>query len=1258
MATELAVRAWSGAIPIRRLVPEGLDDISVELGEHWLHLQVKSRRENRGEFTLGDLSSEWARLAERLRLDENAHAGLVLERPLGSVETGLDKTLAECDDAKLRRAAGEGARNILDREDFLARVHVLVCPSPEDTAVRILAEKLGLPPASCVAHQALLRRKLADLADENGVRAHGDPAAVSTSGIGRWIDELSEAIDPSALEEAVREGVAELVDFVTPIEDEGFYAGVDVVPGHVVAGLAVGRPEVEGLLEGLESCGLALAIGPSGAGKSALIWLTAFANRHRYRWYRVRRLREEDVPALIRLANGLAPGHVPLGFVVDDLGRDDRAGFDLLIEELREHPQVVVLGACREEDLFLIGAGYRAAEVRPELTPALAERIWEELRGRGETKWSEWREAYEQCGGLLLEYGHLLSEGERLAKTISMQVARRIGERRSLELEVLRLVATADAFGAEIGTAELAQALRCDRISLRAALERLLGEHLIIEREGRLGGLHELRSQQVMDAVHRRPPPVLAETVGAIIEILSPADLQVFLMRLMAERQLDKEVIIGALGERLDRQQDAASFTVALQALRVAGFRRSAEAWPEILREEGAAAGDIGLITYLVINDGDTEIFPAPVQSSVARLREVEVEDAREELLRRAAVSAPMARAGNASGTAALLAALAGLGAGAGLDPAQIAAAAEGQAIAQVKLLLETAYLCDPALAQAVADALGGADALLERLGRERPWTRGAGLTHTVEGEPAAEASYAFVAEATQPDPHDAVVELCRYLIALAPQAEFALCRAVDASGELAGLGEVPIAEKAIARAQLPSDAEVAWNRARVRATAAVLAASSQTDYLLTSAAIIRDTSTLLAKAANTWARGKRPTPALADGAVELNESARRLSPPPFAGIEPGVLDQGEMPGEEPVGYLGTMGANLVLDLFNEEASSAAIAKLLESVEQLLGWDRWRLLSEPPSGELERLQRTLTDLYAIVAERRHGGEGSRAAMLARGKTGVHQAAEIARTLSAARVREQGEALAVALGDAGFRADVSHRQQEPDLGWASPEYLVAVEIASAFEWLPTVEQQIEICRGELRDDLGFLLAPVREGRLVASSALRVFSESVYPDEALRDWEDPAVPLLDERLGDLARRGIAKLNEASGIIASIAGTEIHDDEAASFASAEAGLREVLEEIREMPRLEGAEALEEIFAELSRMQVMLAEEADALSRGEPIESSFAASLIEGLRDKPDDTFHSVLGTLALCVEWDADPGSAMPRFEEAIASSEEFE
>ena len=83
--------------------------------------------------------------------------------------------------------------------------------------------------------------------------------------------------------------------------------------------------------------------------------------------------------------------------------------------------------------------------MRPALDERLAERIWQELRESGETSWPEWREPFEASDGLLLEYGHLLTEGTRLAETITTQVERRLREQRDLELELLALVATADA---------------------------------------------------------------------------------------------------------------------------------------------------------------------------------------------------------------------------------------------------------------------------------------------------------------------------------------------------------------------------------------------------------------------------------------------------------------------------------------------------------------------------------------------------------------------------------------------------------------------------------------------------------------------------------------------------------------------------------------------------------------------------------------------------------------------------------------------
>jgi hypothetical protein len=235
VGTELAVRAWRGELPLWRIIPEGLEDLSLELDTHWLHLQAKSRRDHRGQFPLPRLKRAWQGLATRLAADPAAHSGLVLERPLAAAnETGLGATLSDSALDELKEAVGIAVAGIIELDDFLARTHLLVMPSPEETAIGMLAERFGLPPASCVAHHAILRKRLAYLADENGIRPPGDPAALTVGDTAQLLDEVSEAIDPSLLEQAVRDGVAELADFVTPVDEGRFFSGVPVVVGHLV----------------------------------------------------------------------------------------------------------------------------------------------------------------------------------------------------------------------------------------------------------------------------------------------------------------------------------------------------------------------------------------------------------------------------------------------------------------------------------------------------------------------------------------------------------------------------------------------------------------------------------------------------------------------------------------------------------------------------------------------------------------------------------------------------------------------------------------------------------------------------------------------------------------------------------------------------------------------------------------------------------------------------------------------------------------
>ncbi len=108
-------------------------------------------------------------------------------------------------------------------------------PAEQTTAVALLAERLSIAPASCMAHYAILRTRLADLADENGIRGVREPAALTVADIARLLDEVNESIDPSALDEAVRSGACALVDFKTAVADARFYSGVDALPTGVGA---------------------------------------------------------------------------------------------------------------------------------------------------------------------------------------------------------------------------------------------------------------------------------------------------------------------------------------------------------------------------------------------------------------------------------------------------------------------------------------------------------------------------------------------------------------------------------------------------------------------------------------------------------------------------------------------------------------------------------------------------------------------------------------------------------------------------------------------------------------------------------------------------------------------------------------------------------------------------------------------------------------------------------------------------------------
>src|SRR3546814_18565315 len=73
------------------------------------------------------------------------------------------------------------------------------------------------------------------LADANGRLAPENYRGLSISDTETSIRDVLATIDIDAIERALRDGVCEPVDFLTPLDDPNFYLGVDVEPGHIAA---------------------------------------------------------------------------------------------------------------------------------------------------------------------------------------------------------------------------------------------------------------------------------------------------------------------------------------------------------------------------------------------------------------------------------------------------------------------------------------------------------------------------------------------------------------------------------------------------------------------------------------------------------------------------------------------------------------------------------------------------------------------------------------------------------------------------------------------------------------------------------------------------------------------------------------------------------------------------------------------------------------------------------------------------------------
>jgi len=984
VAAWLCIRTWAGIDPPAMIIPEGGDDVERLAEEGSSLIQVKSRREHLGPVPASEIRTFIAALWDRQ--DEGAISSvgleLIIERPIADQVTATDGTipLGSLLLPKGRPQPSQAHLNTVIRQ----------VASPNELALAIIVKKTDCLPIVAQLCFAQLLKRVGELADDNGRRVPGDYRGMSPTDVDGLINDTLAVVDVASLQYVINCGICEAVDFLTPLNDPQFYLGMDVQPGHVAAGLVISQVQTrKAVIDGLEANGAALVAGPSGAGKSAIMWDTAHALRHTIRWYRLLRADTRDIAAVKQFLKNLRadPGS-PVGLIIDDVGRRGTEAWDAYTREFAVVSGALLLGSIREEDLFLIEARSRATEVRAEATEETALHIFEDLKKKQKTSWAGWKEAWAQSEGLLLEYVHILTAGQRFANLLAEQVsARRRDPHRDIELSLLRILALTGAAGTAAEPDRLANALDASEEEISRGLSRLVDEHLVREApDGMLTGLHQRRSSEVVRLTHAMPPPSIDATFARAMGVVNNDGVEALISEALRNQRIALSSAIPSMLARLDTDPNVEVLAAMLRGL--SGFHISSaiENWLTLPSTRRLKPTQISLAELLSHAPDDIQRLSETLGAALDAakdLRSIRQDFSKDPRIALLAVlpSAILEKAflnADAFGISRLLASQVGIP----LDrqiaielakrPVDLLTAPFDEVVDLLGTLEQIEHDC---AAEWVAE-LGESD-LTSRISKELPWTTAVVFKASDDGQ-VAHCDYQFVEQREEGQVHKSVLEICHALLALSPRSKIAECCARTFSGEPLAYGGYAVAHKTITRENLPTRALPAWNRRWAEAAAQQVAAPSYTDFLSRAAKAMDMLVAALEPSINLHLRGKKEREDLKETLRDVHREAELLTSPSTGAFNP----TGEPSRESNIyssplqSLLFTCSLNVLPELKSYPKDSArsayGLGELIKQYRRATDSEPWELIGGVPSSYVQ-LGKLLEQLRWLALEAAHTG---------------------------------------------------------------------------------------------------------------------------------------------------------------------------------------------------------------------------------------------------------------------------------------------
>lgn len=1243
----IAIRQWAGDYPNGILIPEGLEDYHLELTEITVYLQIKSKAS--GNFSQTKANSVMAEIVEKSDKLEDKNTKcrvLCLEQPvsgknytdLSQLEQTLDKKMYTCS-----APANDIITTITSHTDCVESVACLI-------ANRIYSD-------------------IANAVSANAGNDYDSRVGITPAQTQEIIREIMSATKGSHLDQAISMGLVKTIDLQTELVEEGFYLGVDAKPGHVTSGLILDRPNyINQIKKDFLTAKPTLIEGPSGAGKSALMWLLAHSLKAEMRWFEVSpNATLADANAIVTyLLSRQASQRSPIAIAIDNLTSERVGLWTHMLGALSNKPHYYFVGTIRIEDRALVTNAPEVKFHRISMDEDFATRIWTKLRAENLTEWAHWKEPYEQSHGLLLEYVHILTQGERLETVVAGQISDRQHEDRHNELKILRAVAALNAFGAEVNVRRLCSLIDIEAEAASTALKRLIDEHLVREsRPGVLGGLHKLRSEALASASHDDLIFLRSDTILQTMSAITLESFSDFVLRCFQSELFEEQQLIEHFAEMLSQNADLKLWIGVLTGLGLVSLDRYATILIEILNKHDVKNAQRLTAAMFIVAGSGTSIFDKTthlkgLQSSITEALQHDVRDFRKDCLNLISDKTQSPDCLSFNNALDFFNSVAPLPNGPAIK-VEFHVGIDAEIMPDIKdtaTLMSAAYTLSPKIAQSIAQELGGEQRLVEEFKIQTPWVSDVEICETDDGVKVARCKHFRVSDEYQEDAHETVVDTCETLLGICPSVERIDCFAATPTGKELSVNGHTIASKRIGRDGLPPSSLIAWNVSFGHILRARLALANQTSYAFKMLELAKRSEKSFRLFSEKWIRNKNSTLTKAHleemNAIisETNNQAYApvLAPNPNFSSDANGSFVSDTTGALFVGVFGNLSARMV-KATNEGANKAVAvyaSQLSKQAGEIKDAVLWDIIGTNPSGIFEEIEDRLSNVSAILHELATAESDISIrdlhALTKKGQLnkGILRASRKCRDNAASRMNTKLAKITQALESEGITVigfEVPNEKRDAPY-WPNTKIVLLIEMES-FEKQPEhLGRVIEVAKEHINSGRSFCVVPKMYGRVIATSAIVVINGKQFPAlEFSEKWGKAlATPVSNAPITGLFTKAVAACTALSGIVHCVNFQQLHDEEIDLFNLLLEEFENAEKELLDFATSSDGEIVKECSDYLTDLRNRFVDEREAVENGELTENPICEDSLRAVNGEDVEVINYLSALLVLLAEFEA--------------------